>query len=257
MTNNLAPGAVVEEVEEGGSLPALAAGGGAHNHYHIGTDGRDSSRRRGKDDRNVLGLVDRERDRELERQILDRNLTGARDWADHRDWNSREWAEREAAWKRDQQILKLLDKDRERDQRSANRITGVLDEELSRSRLVNPEVYKTEKAPRKYVKKLKAGKEPNDSQNAGLMSEMEALREDFQKLLRSSSNTSSAAGGSKVKRGDFAVSGTTARRGRQESSPVPEIQFDGERTIDAEAENSEVGDEEDEEEEEEEDGTAS
>lgn len=238
--HNLAPGAVVEEVEEGGTLPAIAAaaapGDRAHNHYHIGTDGRE---RRHRDSRNedkaLLSLVDRERDREMQRQLQ----AGERDWAERRDWNMREHSEREAAWKRDMRLLTLLDRERERDSRGTRKVTGLLGQELHRSRIVNPKF--TSPTRRKNAKKLETSDESDRKKDEGRKSELEALRKDFDRLLKSSSKPSSVVGGKEARRA-ISTGGSAVARGRQKSAPAPatatDIDFDHERASEDETEES-------------------
>lgn len=255
-THNLAPGAVVEEVEEGGTLPTttttLAAGGDrTHNHYHLGTDGGGRRRRGGGGggrssgiDNGLMTMVDKERDREMQKNILA---------------GEREWSEREAAWNRDMEMLRLLDRERRRGHQGANGhavgVTHLLEGELGRSRLVNPPLDPPEPiildappARRQKVKILKAGKKARNNKDGdgGLKSEMEALRNDLKKLLKNSSKASSVAGEDKVERSVSTGGSTVSRRNGTQSPPTADIHFERGRPRVIEVEDDEDDDEGDE-----------
>lgn len=181
-------------------------------------------------------MLDKERDREMNKQMF----AGQRDWVDRQEWNHREYCEREAAWKRDMELLRLLDRERVRDRQSANHVTGLLEGELDRSRIVNPDMDPPEPvqinlpepmpARRKRAKKLKASKRADDKkdEDSGLKSEVEALRKDLKKLLNSSSKANSVVGEDKVQRSDSVGSDSTAssRRSLKKAPRAPEIHFE-------------------------------
>lgn len=212
---NLAPGGVVEEIEEGGTLPAAIATSLAadqdviHNHYHLGDrrhrrggrERRDSlfmreyanlTRDRERDD-GVLGLVDRERDRELDRNMVDR----------------------ESANRRDLRMMALLDRERERDRGGAD-LMGLLERELER---------RHDLRPGEGGKRLKAREESYSREERGLRTEIEALRKDFKKLLRNPPATSSTG----PRKGRHGVSGSTSvasrSLGHQRPSMAVDIEF--------------------------------
>lgn len=146
-------------------------------------------------DRNdgVLGLVDRERDRELDRNMVDR----------------------EVASRRDMRMMGLLDRERERD-RGGTDVMGLLERELERKRDV--------RLPHS-TKKLKAKEEPDSDDDRGLRAEIEALRKDFKRLMKSPSTPRNGNGSD---RGSSGASGTRPRSrvaGRQRPSAVVEVQF--------------------------------
>lgn len=216
---NLAPGGVVEETEEGGTLPANVANiatvtadqvDATHNHYHIG-DGRQRSRgRRGggrraefireyanltrerdRDD-GVLGLVDRERDRELDRNMVDRDL----------------------ASRRDLRMMSMLDRERERD-RGGTDVMGLLERELDRRRDMQPD----------ESKKLKAREESSSEDEGGLRAEIEALRKDFKRLLRGPPAAANSTGAKQSKCNmSGGMSAASRSLGQQKSSAV-DVQF--------------------------------
>lgn len=199
---NLAPGGVIEEIEEGGTLPidveaTLAANQDTtHNHPHHGRGrrGRRSSfmreyvnlMRDRERDNGVLGLVDRERDRELDRNMVDR----------------------ESASRRDLRMMALLDRERDRD-RGGTDLMDLLDRELERRRDLRPE---------EVGKGHKARKESDGGQGGGLKAEIEALRKDFNKLLRNLPATKSDGRPKKGRRG---VSGRTSVASRSSGQQQP------------------------------------
>lgn len=212
---NLGPGGVLEEIEEGGTLPAnmttnpaatvaaVTADGAAHNHYHVGSGKRHRSRSprgfsrhyadyaRARDrDGGVLELVDRERDRELDRNMVDR----------------------ETANRRDLRMLALLDWERERDRAGVD-VMGLLDRELDRRR--------DRTCGNTSAKKSRARRESGDGKEGGLEAEIEALRKDFKRLMKSPPV---------VRDGEGAASGGRAvgSRGTVRSA-APNIQFNHEK----------------------------
>lgn len=227
---------MVEEIEEGGTLPAaiaptIAPAIGAdqdvtHNHYHLseqrrrGGRGRrgtsfmreyaDLVRSRDRDD-GVLGLVDRERDRELDRNMVDR----------------------EVASRRDLRMMAMLDRERERD-RGGTDVMGLLERELERRRDLRPQ-----QSDKKL--KHKAGSESGDE--GWLRAEIEALRKDFKKLLRDAPVTA-IGHGSKNSRRDIPGGTSIASRsaGRQRPPAPVDIQFSPAESVPSDI----VGDEDDE-----------
>lgn len=208
---NLQPGGVVEEIEEGGTLPIVAAtvadGDVTHKHYHLGR-GRDRRRGRSRDfmreyasltrerDRNdgVLGLVDRERDRELDRNMVDR----------------------EVASRRDMRMMGLLDRERERD-RGGTDVMNLLERELERRRDLRPS--------NDSAKESKVREACDSDDDGDLKAEIEALREDFKRLMKSPPAIRS---GKALNRGSGRASGTSLRSrvaGLQRPGAAVEIQF--------------------------------
>lgn len=206
---------MVEEIEEGGTLPAAIAPTIAadqdvtHNHYHLsdrrrhGGRGRKGTsfmreyaaleRSRDRDD-GVLGLVDRERDRELDRNMVDR----------------------EVASRRDLRMMAMLDRERERD-RGGTDVMGLLERELERKR--DPRPQQIGKKSR-----LKVGSKSEDE--GWLRAEIEALRKDFKKLSRAAPVTATGHV-SKNNRRDIPGGTSIASRssGRQGLPGPVDIQF--------------------------------
>lgn len=206
---------MVEEIEEGGTLPAAIAPTIAadqdvtHNHYHLSDQRRCGGRgRRGTSfmreyadvirshdrDDGVLSLVDRERDRELDRNMVDR----------------------EVASRRDLRMMAMLDRERERD-RGGTDVMGLLERELERRRDLRPQ-----QSGKKL--KLKAGSESGDE--GWLSAEIEALRKDFKKLSRDAPVTI-IGHGSKNNRRDVPGGTSIASRssGRQRPPGSVDIHF--------------------------------
>lgn len=220
---------MVEEVEEGGTLPANVATvtsdqvDATHNHLHIGANRRRSRGRRGATRRGefireyanltrdrdrdredgVLGLVDRERDRELDRNMVDRDL----------------------ASRRDLRMMSMLDRERERD-RGGTDVMGLLERELDRRR---------DWRPGESRQKLKARKESGHADEECLRAEIEALRKDFRLLLGTPPPTASSNGTKQGKRNiSGGMSAASRSSGPQKSSAV-DVQFnhgDGARRCD-------------------------
>ncbi|KAJ4417579.1 hypothetical protein N0V82_006052 [Gnomoniopsis sp. IMI 355080] len=258
--HNLATGAIVEEIGEGGILPAVSAlTDRTHNHYHIGSNGRSrrSSRRRGlRDcmwDHGILGLVNRERDRELDRNMVNRQAADRerdrefdqdmvdRDIAKQRDQHllalldrERErqlngaMVDRETTKQRDNHLLMLLDRERDRD-RGGKGIIESLEQELERRRDLHPRNRSSDRSKTR----LEPREESSNESDEGLRAEIEALRNDFKKLMGSASKSVNAVETKKTRRGIAAVSsGTLRSSGRQE--PSADIRFAPGRTIDHE-----------------------
>lgn len=223
----LAPGAVVEEVEEGRTLPAVTAlTDRTHEHYPIESNGRSqrSSRRRDvRDymrDQGVLGLANRERDPELDRDMMDREIAKQRDHhllalldrERERELNEA-MVDRDTTKQRDERLHTLLD-------RGGKDIMELLTQKLERGRDLRPGGRTS--GQNKMI--LKARGESRNNSEDGLRAEMEALRNDFRKLMRSASRTSGDVETKKARREDCAVSGVTSRlSGRQK--PLADIRF--------------------------------
>lgn len=191
---NLAPGGVVEEVEEGGTLPPVAVTTDRrHGHRGRGRRGSPFIReyanlmRNVERDDAVLGLVDRERDRELDRNMVDR----------------------ESANRRDLRMMALLDRERERD-RGGTDLMDLLERELERRRDLTPG---------------QAGKQSDVWEGEGLRAEIEALRRDLKKLLRDPPATKSGSG-PKKRHGVSGNTGIASRSsGRQRPSTTLGVVF--------------------------------
>lgn len=225
---NLAPGGVVEEVEEGGTLPAAAAvADRMHNHYHIGFNRRSSRSRKRSDirvymrDEGVPSLVNRERDRELDRDKVDRQIADReRDREFHRSL-----LDRETTKQRDSRLLTLLDRERDRD-RGGKDIMELLDHELERRRDLRPGDGND-----RTQMKLKARRE-SDYENDGLRAEVEALRRDFRKLMQSTSTSRAAVGAKRSRQEDPLVSGLASQL-LEGQDPSADIEYTHGRMIGA------------------------
>lgn len=146
-------------------------------------------------DQGVLSLVNRERDRELDRNMVDRQTA---DKERDREFQ-RSLLDRETMKQRDSRLLTLLDRERDRD-RGGKDIMELLDHELERRRDLRPGDSNGQGQMR-----LKAITE-SDDESEGLRAEMEALRGEFKKLMQSSSTSRGAVGAQKSRRGDSLVS---------------------------------------------------
>lgn len=202
-------------------------------------------------DRGVLGLVNRERDRELDRNMVDRQTADReRDRDFDRDMMDRETAkqrdhhllalldrererepngtmvDRDTSKQRDNRLLTLLDRERDRD-RGGKDIMELLDQELERRRDLQPGISNNGRSKKRW----KAREQSHSDSEEGLRAEMEALRDDFRKLMKSTSRSRGAVGTKHSRQGVSAVDSVASRSsGRQE--PVADIQFTHARTID-------------------------
>lgn len=207
-------------MEEGGTLsanatvPAVAGLGNSdvtHNHYHVG-DGQGGKKRGRSSDRHrlgtreyanvlrererndgVLGLVDRERDRELDRNMVDREM----------------------AKRRDDRLLSLLDRERKRD-RGGTDVLNLLERELDRRRDL--------KSSGDTMRISRAKEEK--SNEAGLRAEIRALQKDLKKLLKTPIASRSCSEAKKGSRGRSGGTRTSCSSGRRRPSTAVEVQFD-------------------------------
>lgn len=153
----------------------------------------------------MLGLLDRERDRELDRNMVDREM----------------------AKRRDDRLLSLLDRERERDRGGAD-VLNLLERELDRRR----DLKFGGKEDKATTKRLRAKDEKEESDaGGGLRAEVRALRNDFKKLLKKKDPVASRGETEARKKGDRGRSGGTKASwssGRpRRPSTVVEVQFGG------------------------------
>lgn len=205
-------------------------------------------------DQGVLALVNRERDRELDRNMVDRQAADReRDREFDRDMMDRKIAkqrdqrllalldremerelngamvDRETTKQRDNRLLTLLDRERDRDRRGKG-IMELLDQELERSRDFHP----GDRSSDRSKTRLEAREESSNDSDEGLRAEIEALRNDFKKLMRSASTKSGdAVQIGKARRGGTAVSGGTSRSSVRQEPPA-DVYFTPGRTTDDE-----------------------
>lgn len=212
-------------------------------------------------DQGVLSLANQERDRELDRNMVDRQITD-------REFE-RDITDRQTAMQRDRHLLALLDRERERGQNMAmvdcdmmkqrdNRLLTHLDrerggargerdvlellnEELDRRRDVHPE----DKSSNRSKESLKAREESSNESEGGLRAEIEALRNDFKKLMRSASKTRGAVKPQKIRREHSAVSSVMSRSSGRRKLPA-DIRCTTGRAIDNGYSDEEKDDEDDE-----------
>lgn len=219
----------MEEVEEGGTLPATAAtatvADRTHNHYHMEANGRSwRSSRRGDirsymRDRGVLGLLNRERDRELDRNMVDRQ---AADRERDRELD-RNMMDREIAKQRDHELLALLDRERDRD-RGGRDLIELLGRELERRWNLRRETS--------AIHRSKEGFRASDSEDReGPEAEVEALRSDFKKLMKVTSKTRGSIETKTTNRGASPVSNLVSQPPGC-LKPSADIKFVHGRTID-------------------------
>lgn len=172
-------------------------------------------------DQGVLSLVNRERDRELDRNMVDRQIA---DRERDREFQ-RSLLDRETTKQRDSRLLALLDRERDRD-RGGKDIMELLDHELERRRDLRPG-----DSDDRGQMRLKA-KGESDAESEGLRAEMEALRSEFKKMMQSSSTSRGAVGAQKSRRGDSLVSGLASRSLERRDSSA-DIQHTHGRTTNA------------------------
>lgn len=172
-------------------------------------------------DQGVLSLVNRERDRELDRNMVDRQIADReRDREYHRSL-----LDRETTKQRDSRLLTLLDRERDRD-RGGKDIMELLDHELERRRDLPPG-----KTNDQGQMKLKTRGE-SDNESGGLRAEVEALRRDFKELMQSTSTSREAVGAKRFRQEDPLVS-STASQSLERRDPAADIQYTHGRTIGA------------------------
>lgn len=167
----------------------------------------------------MLSLVNRERDRELDRNMVDRQTA---DRERDREFQ-RSLLDRETTKQRDSRLLTLLDRERDRD-RGGKDIMDLLDHELERRRDLRPGNSNDRRQMR-----LKASGE-SDNESEGLRAEMEALRGEFKKLLQSTSTSRGAAGAQKSRRDSLVDS--LVSRSLEQRDPSADIQQIHGRRID-------------------------
>ncbi|KUI73156.1 hypothetical protein VM1G_08696 [Cytospora mali] len=199
---HIGPGGTVEEIGENTTAPAptatLPVATGIltsdrdvqHNHYHDHSHRRRHSDRyaeiyeglRGRERRDgFLGLIDRERDREMDRHIINQDALNARE----------------------ARTLALLDRERDRD-RGDTTVMDLLDRELNRRRGMRPG---------KDADSRDGDSEAEGERGQGLRREIEALRRDLSRLT--TFQEGKTAKKTKGKRED---SGAGRDRGRGEAS---------------------------------------
>lgn len=172
-------------------------------------------------DYGVLGFLDQERDRELDRNMVDRQIADR-----ERDRElDRNIMDRETAKQRDHHLLALLDRERDPDC-GGNSIIELLDQELGRKR----DLYAETNTKRRSKKSWKASKQSSENEE-GLGAEIEALRHDIRKLLRSTS-TNRVSDGIKEDEGSRSAVSGAALRSSGRRKPSADIHFTHGRTID-------------------------
>lgn len=177
---------MVEEIEEGGTLPANATATPAavpiagyttnqdisHNYYHLGNN----SRRRERAQHRDFVQTYAERDRELDQNMVDR----------------------EVAARRDMRMLELLDRERDR---GGTDVIDLLNQELDRRRDIKSS---------STSKKARVDESDNGNE-AELRAEIKTLRKDLRRLLKGTSRGQYGTGSKNARTNDTGTSSAVSQ----------------------------------------------